>query len=66
MWTVLLSAQRMDSGPAGTSVPGLHRLMDGTVLPPELWLAILAFVARRDWPATRAVAGGGKAAAGRG
>lgn len=50
VWTVVLSVQRMNSGLAATSVPGLHRLIDGSALPAELLMVILGFVARRDWP----------------
>ena len=43
--TVLLAAQRIDTGPTGSTNRGFARLADGTVLPPELWRVIVVFVA---------------------
>ena len=50
VWAFMLTAQRVDSGPDGTTIVGLKRLANGSALPIEMWLAILGFVLRPDWP----------------
>ena len=50
VWAFMLPAQRVDSGLAGATIVGFERLSNGSALPIELWLMILGFVLRRDWP----------------
>ena len=46
---VLLCDQRIASSPDGSTIPKLHRLIDGSILPHELWLYIFSFISRKDW-----------------